>query len=75
LGFYSIKTIPAETRTSARFLVVAVYQQEKISTGYQQMLVDALGIVGRARQPSGIRFQRRAEVTDCVRRREQSPTN
>jgi hypothetical protein len=49
LGFHcSQKSRPAN-RAVARFLLVAEFQQEKLSTGYAQTLVDGLGIVFRQR--------------------------
>jgi Holliday junction resolvase-like predicted endonuclease len=45
LGFHSSHSLPAGTRTNARFFVVAGYQQGISSTAYPQSGVDGLGTV------------------------------
>jgi hypothetical protein len=45
LGFHSSHSLPAGTRTHARFFLVAGYQQGKPSTAYPQSGVDGLGTV------------------------------
>jgi Holliday junction resolvase-like predicted endonuclease len=45
LGFHSSHSLPAGTRTHARFFVVAGYQQGNLSTAYPQSGVDGLGTV------------------------------
>jgi hypothetical protein len=45
LGFHSSHSLPAGTRTNARFFVVAGYQQGNPSTAYPQSGVDGLGTV------------------------------
>jgi hypothetical protein len=45
LGFHCSQKRLAANRANAAFIVVAVHQHGKSSTGYPQSLVDVLGIV------------------------------
>ena len=83
LGFHCSQNSPAANRAVAGFLLVASCQQDNLSTGYPQSLVDVLGIVSTGPVHCSnwpIRHRRKSDCSylqqqsTVISEREQSPT-
>jgi hypothetical protein len=72
--FHCSQKRPAANRANARFLVVAAFQQQNVSTAYPQLLVDVLGIVFRGQIHLKNKPKEAGSSFDCSGLAQQSPT-